>query len=394
MIYDDEHKDWEKDFAQGIGTAFDAAKIDLLEAQIYRGKTDSETVTSFLDFCNRYVKWIPHTTSARDEPLWMLSVFYFVFDQKGIVEKQSKITPEQIGNSTELSKWLRKYANSLGEWMDTKASAQLISTFRERAEYTVFEYEDTNWKTFNEFFSRKVKPEYRPISPKNTVASPCDAKFDGFWEIKNGKVNLPNKTVNFKGIDWPIEKLLNDTGDTRKMFDNGIFMHGFLLTNNYHRVHAPVSGKVVDRQKIPGNVYLEVTADKKNQVLLPPPRRIQPRGDSIPDDVKAQDYAGYQWNQVRGMWIIDTTGSGDIDIGHVALFAVGMAQVSSVNWGKDTPGAPGTQVKKGEELGWLKYGGSDYILLFEKDKVHFDENCPQKGTLYLQGTALVSAQKT
>ncbi|KAH8696546.1 phosphatidylserine decarboxylase-domain-containing protein, partial [Talaromyces proteolyticus] len=324
---------------------------------------------SFLQYCNRYVKWVPSTTSARDEALWMLSVFYFVFDQKGIVEKQTPIDPAYIGKTTPLSNWLHEYADSLGKWMDTEDSGKLVSTFRTNPEYTVFEYQEPEggWKTFNQFFSRTVNPVYRPICPRNTVASPCDAKFDGFWEIKDGKVRLETQTVKFKGIEWPIEQLLQDT-ELGKTFHNGVFMHSFLLPNNYHRVHAPVSGKVINRKTIKGDVYLEVTADPDKQKLLPLPRRMMPRkGLNAPEDVTAQDYAGYQWNQVRGMWVIDTDQSevDDIRIGKVALFAVGMAQISSVNWDKQTAGAPNTQVQKGEEIGYLKYGGSDYILLFE-----------------------------
>lgn len=89
-------EEWEKDFAQGIEGAFSLAKKDLLEARIYEGKTDAETVASFLDFCDRYVKWVPTTTSNRDEALWMLSVFYFVFDQPPIFSKkyQTPICPD------------------------------------------------------------------------------------------------------------------------------------------------------------------------------------------------------------------------------------------------------------------------------------------------------------
>ncbi|PYI02606.1 hypothetical protein BO78DRAFT_324801 [Aspergillus sclerotiicarbonarius CBS 121057] len=368
-------------FATGIGDAFDSAKNDLLEAQIYRGATHAETVTSFLDFCNRYIKWVPSTTSTRDMPLWMLSVFYFVLDQKPIVDLQTPIGPSYIDQSTDLSRWLHRFANSLGEWMDTEESAELVSTFTDNPEYMVYQYIKPNggWRSFNDFFSRKVNPKYRPISGPDTVASPCDAKFDLYRKIDQGSVNFGSETVNLKGFDWPIEKLLQDVPQHLvEKFNDGIFMHSFLLPNNYHRVHAPVSGKVVTRRKIPGDVYLEVTADKDNRNL---------------DEVKAQDYPGYQWNQARGMWIFDTTDA-EMDIGHVVLFAVGMAQISSVHWDyPEVQDQEGIDVKKGDELGLLKYGGSDYILLFEKDKAYFDDEegreCPMPGVLYMQGKALV-----
>ncbi|PWY65661.1 hypothetical protein BO94DRAFT_591312 [Aspergillus sclerotioniger CBS 115572] len=242
MIYDPRNRDWERIFAQGIGQAVDTARNDLLEAQIYRGASDGETVASFLDFCNRY--------------------------------------------------------------------------------------------------------------------------------------DVPDDLV--------------------AKFNDGIFMHLFLLLNNYHRVHASVSGKVVIRYIIPGDFYLQVTADEKQQVLLPPPRRIMTKPNQAASgdrDVEAQDCPGYQWNQVCGMWVFDTTGSKDIDIGHVVLFTVDMAQISSVYWNyEEAKGQEGTDVEKGDELGLLQYGGSDYILLFEKNKVYFDEEegseCLNQGFCTYRGKLL------
>ncbi|KFG80382.1 hypothetical protein MANI_011021 [Metarhizium anisopliae] len=385
-------KKWENDFASGIERAIAAAPVDLEKAHIKKGATNDETINYFLDFCDRYLRWVPYTTSARDEPLWVLSLFYFVFHQKGIVEKQTPIEPKYIGQHTELSLWLQKYARTLGTWMDTAASADIVSSFSENPEYTVYQYEKPTggWKSYNAFFTRKVNPVYRPVAPNNTVASPCDAKFDGFWPITSDGV------VELKGLKWPIQQLLKDIpADLVNKFHNGIFMHSFLLPNNYHRVHAPVSGTVKHREKIPGDVYLEVTADPETGKLLLPPRRMEPMPYKDRDgkrQIDAQDHPGYQWNQVRGLWLIDTTGSKDIDIGHVALFAVGMAQISSVQW--DDTGKPNTQVKKGDELGTVSYGGSDYILMFEPGKVHFSSEkgneSPKKDVLYLQGAALVN----
>lgn len=389
-------KKWENDFASGIKEAIKAAPVDLRKAHIQEGENNDQTIKYFLDFCDRYLRWVPYTTSARDEPLWVLSLFYFVFDQKGIVEKQTPIEPKYIGQHTELSHWLQKYANTLGTWMDTGASGDIVSSFSDNPEYTVFQYEKPpgGWKTYNEFFTRKVNPIYRPISPMNTVASPCDAKFDGFWPIsQDGEVDL---RIDLKGFLWPIKHLLKDIpSDVVNKFNGGTFMHSFLLPNNYHRVHAPVSGTVKHRAKIPGDVYLEVTADPETGTLLPPSRRMRPmpyKDRNGKNQIDAQNNPGYQWNQVRGLWLIDTTGSKDIDIGYVALFAVGMAQISSVKW--DETGAPGTTIKKGDELGMISYGGSDYILMFEPGKVYFSDKkgdeSPKKDVLYLQGAALVS----
>lgn len=73
-------KQLKDDFHNGILNAISQAEKDLTEARIM-GKTDDETIPSFLNFCRYYLEWVPTSTSGRDEALWMLSVFYFVFDQ-------------------------------------------------------------------------------------------------------------------------------------------------------------------------------------------------------------------------------------------------------------------------------------------------------------------------
>ena len=49
----------------------------------------------------------------------------------------------------------------------------------------------------------------------------------------------------------------------------------------------------------------------------------------------------------------------------VAVIPVGMGQVSSVNFLETVK--PGTEVKKGDELGYFLFGGSDCVMLFEGD---------------------------
>jgi phosphatidylserine decarboxylase len=51
------------------------------------------------------------------------------------------------------------------------------------------------------------------------------------------------------------------------------------------------------------------------------------------------------------------------DYGMVAVIPVGMGQVSSINFLDSVK--PGAKVKKGDELGYFLFGGSDCVMLFE-----------------------------
>ena len=131
-------------------------------------------------------------------------------------------------------------------------------------------------------------------------------------------------------------------------FRSGLFMHSFLNTTDYHRLHTPVSGRVLESRVIHGQVYLEVNAQPK-----------ETEGDAhelVRERVlHAEDGTGYQFSQARGLLVLDSP------VGLVAVLPVGMCQVSSVVMTADV----GVKLRKGEEFAYFQFGGSDVVMLFE-----------------------------
>ncbi len=138
-------------------------------------------------------------------------------------------------------------------------------------------------------------------------------------------------------------------------------MHSYLSAHDYHRFHVPVRGVVREVRKIPGQVILDVI--KKEDGSL----------DMI-------DGTGYQFTQARGLIIIESP------IGLVAVLPIGMGQVSSVNLTAEV----GASLAKGEEFGYFTFGGSDIIVMFEKDKVRITA---QIDTHYNQGKKIATTIK-
>ena len=128
-------------------------------------------------------------------------------------------------------------------------------------------------------------------------------------------------------------------------FRGGVFTHSFLNTYDYHRWHAPVQGKVLEARVIPGQAYLDVDVV---------PKLID--GELVPH-LNALDNTGYQFVQSRGLVVLDSP------IGLVACLPMGMAQVSSVVLTAEV----GKTLHKGEELGYFQFGGSDFVMVFERD---------------------------
>jgi phosphatidylserine decarboxylase len=226
------------------------------------------------------------------------------------------------------------------------------------------------WKTFNQFFARSVKPGYRPIAAiadATVITSPADSVFIGQWEIRR------DSAVTIKGLHWSIEELLAGS-PYQQRFANGLFCHAFLSPNDYHRQHAPVDGEVLEARVIPGQAYLHVVVDTTpDRVNGSEPRLVASR------HLQARDEEGYQFAQARGLIVLDSP------IGLVAVLPIGMAMVSSVVLTAE----PGVTLRKGEEISYFQFGGSDVVMLFEaRSNVSITA---QLGVHYNVGTRIAQA---
>lgn len=255
--------------------------------------------------------------------------------------------------------WLKKVAESWGRYLDSTDSWN-------DSYLKIIEQEDTfginkgwyepssNWKTFNQFFARKLKDKnQRPIAnpdDASVVTSPADACFQGMWSIDADGYIEHKAGVQIKAKKYSsISELMGPASKYKDAFNGGTLIHSFLNVYDYHRYHYPMSGTVLEVNLIDADYAV---------------------GGSITWDPARKEYVldcdtpGWQSIETRGCVVIDTP-----DYGKVALLPIGMMPVTSINWTTDF--AVGTKITKGDELGYFLFGGSDFVILFQKD-VKFD----------------------
>lgn len=275
-----------------------------------------ETVDDYLDFYDRLVKWVPYekpeaTAKPGDDKkdgtfvYNSLCMFYFVLNQDPLSGTQSATRPTTHSPYTWLSRWIIDYAKEMGKWMDTTASINkgTIDTFYKMDNYHMEDYDRPrdDWQTFNEFFARRFKPGRRPIaSPEDdtVIVSPADAKYDSAINVD------PLGVCHIKGIPWSIKQLLDENrhsfvGDS---FAGGKFCHSFLGPSDYHRIHAPVSGSVVEATVIEGLCYLEVIYRPESGSL----QMCRSMDVTDPISLGAPNNAGYQFIQARALILLET----------------------------------------------------------------------------------------
>ena len=108
------------------------------------------------------------------------------------------------------------------------------------------ETDPENYTSFNQFFTRALRPETRPIG--EDIISPADGVISEIGDISHQTL-IQAKNHYFKLAD-----LVGDV-KTAKLFENGKFVTIYLAPKDYHRVHMPLTGYFKNSLYIPGKLF-------------------------------------------------------------------------------------------------------------------------------------------
>ncbi|ASJ75244.1 Phosphatidylserine decarboxylase proenzyme [Granulosicoccus antarcticus IMCC3135] len=140
-----------------------------------------------------------------------------------LTRQESSLTPKVI----------RKFASAFDVEMNDAVEPDLAS-----------------YRTFNEFFTRALKPEARPIaSAQNAIASPADGRISAVGNINEARV------FQAKGRDYSLLSLLGGDGAATERLGNGRFSTIYLSPKDYHRLHMPLTGRLIRQTYVPGRLF-------------------------------------------------------------------------------------------------------------------------------------------
>ena len=106
------------------------------------------------------------------------------------------------------------------------------------------------YASFNEFFTRALKPEARPFTrDAGTLISPVDGTIAQIGRIDG------NQIVQAKGHHYSLEALLARPSDWTAQFRGGAFATLYLAPYNYHRIHMPLDGTLKAAWYVPGDLF-------------------------------------------------------------------------------------------------------------------------------------------
>lgn len=191
--------------------------------------------------------------------------------------------------------------------------------------------EPADYASFNQFFIRRLKPASRPVDQgPATLVSPADGRVLVFPKLDG------DRFAPVKGHPFSLARMLPKEAER---YRGGALAIVRLCPSDYHRYHFPCDGRITRVEDIDGALH-----------------SVNPIALASGADVFGQNKRSYT--------LLEAGRFGTLCFMEVGAFGVG----SIVNTKRDG------DVKKMDEKGYFKFGGSTVVLIFEAGKIAFSED--------------------
>ena len=219
-------------------------------------------------------------------------------------------------------------SKAAGRLMDSRLSALFINSFVKKHNINLSEAEPARYKSFNAFFTRRLKKGARPVSSDaSALVSPCDGLLTAY-DIGE------NSVFPIKGRTYSVKELLKDDLLADE-FSGGKCLVFRLTPADYHRYIFPCEGRIVRHRRIPG-VY----------------HTVRPN---------ALKHKPVFYENTREWTLMETPVFGSVLMMEVGALLVGRI----VNLEKE--GA----FTRWQEKGYFEFGGSTIVVLLRKNACAF-----------------------
>lgn len=192
------------------------------------------------------------------------------------------------------------------------------------------------YPSFDAFFTRRLRPGARPLADAR-VTSPSDGLIVAVGGVVGGT------SIVVKGRPYQVDELIGSRDDARR-YEGGEFAVVYLHPRDYHRVHSPVDGALVEVRVVPGDLFPVNSIGERHVPRL------------------------FVRNR-RATMVIDTPDLGRVQVVMVGATIVGKISVAALGERSGEPGVhplnPSVMVRRGDEIGAFHLG-STVVVLFER----------------------------
>lgn len=245
---------------------------------------------------------------------------------------------------------LTNFAGVVAGWQGGSRTTGLIRWFVGKYDVNMSEAANpdiASYKTFNEFFTRALRPDARPLAPAEYIC-PVDGRISQFGDIEDDQI------FQAKGHKFSTTALVGGDAQLAAQFRHGSFANLYLSPRDYHRIHMPIDGKLTRMIYVPGELFS----------VNPTTAR------GIPGLFARNERVVCVFDTAHGPFVMTLVGATIVGsmatVWHGTVNPPRLPQVTE--WKYDDQNIV---LKKGEELGRFLLG-STVVMLFQKDVLKFN----------------------
>lgn len=214
------------------------------------------------------------------------------------------------------------------------------------------ESDPTHYKTFNDFFTRELKEDVRPIcADEKHLAMSVDGTVSQLGKIEYDQI------FQAKGHNYSLTALLGGNPDIAEPFKDGSFATIYLSPKDYHRIHMPMDGVLTDMIYVPGELFSVNPLTTEN----------------VPGLFARNERVVCVFESAKGKFVIVLVGA-TIVASIETIWAGTVTPPAGKNiqhWRYPKDSENTISLKKGEEMGLFKLG-STIVACFEPDMIEFN----------------------
>ena len=245
-------------------------------------------------------------------------------------------------------------------WVTTEIIRRFVAKYRVNMDEAL-DSDISSYRSFNEFFTRALKPGVRPVAQAALVC-PVDGAVSQFGPIAGDQL------FQAKGHHYSTTALVGGDAALAAQYDNGSFATIYLSPRDYHRIHMPCAGRLTRMIYVPGDLF------SVNPVTA--------RG--VPGLFARNERVVCVFESARGPFVLVLVGA--TIVGSMATVWHGVVNPPRSKavreWRYPAAGQPEVMLKQGEEMGRFLLG-STVVMLFPKGPLRFNRDWVPGGAVRL-----------
>ncbi|MBV8122731.1 MAG: phosphatidylserine decarboxylase, partial [Paucibacter sp.] len=153
----------------------------------------------------------------------------YVLPKQALTSLAGRFASARLGALTQaaIRRFIRRYDVNMGEALESDPAA---------------------YASFNDFFTRALRPGVRPLASA-TLVCPVDGAVSQFGDI------VCDQIFQAKGHHYSTTALLGGDEALARQFEFGQFATIYLSPRDYHRIHMPVAGRLLRMIHVPGQLF-------------------------------------------------------------------------------------------------------------------------------------------